>query len=359
MRVLIINDKLTDEGGSEQNILDTAAELRRRNYDVTLSTLPLSKKEVRFDVVYIHNIFDPDAYLRLSKIAPVVHYVHDHRSYSPSLSRFHFNSLDICSSKSLTHFLVFSYLERCSTRSVPKLLRTYYTKKKLIKAQNKISKVIANSEFTRDSLIHFGVSKSNIELIHPSIRTQESKAGDKTKDKIILFTGRLFIEKGVEYVIRAMEKVDNGILWILGTGWDEERLKELVKELKIEHKVKFFGFVDSDKLDDFYQKAYLGVVPSIWPEPFGLSGLRFMSHSKSVVAFDSGGIKDWLKDSETGYLVKRLDVEQLADKINKLLSDEKLALEMGKNGYHDFQRKFSIKTHVDRLEKVFREVVGK
>jgi glycosyltransferase involved in cell wall biosynthesis len=95
------------------------------------------------------------------------------------------------------------------------------------------------------------------------------------------------------------------------------------------------------------------VVPSIWPEPFGIVGLEAMTCSKPVVAFDTGGISDWLKDDTNGYLVPVKRADLLAQRIDALLQDRPRAAKMGAEGLRIVRACFSKEQHFDRLLSAF------
>ena len=94
----------------------------------------------------------------------------------------------------------------------------------------------------------------------------------------------------------------------------------------------------------------LVAVPSIWDEPFGLVGLEAMAHSLPVVAFDVGGISEWLTGGETGLLVPRRDTHAFARALDALLRDSERAREMGAAGARLLREHFSQAAHLNRLE---------
>ena len=82
-----------------------------------------------------------------------------------------------------------------------------------------------------------------------------------------------------------------------------------------------------------------------------------MSYGVPVVGFDVGGIKEWLTDKETGFLVKRSDAVGLSKSINLLLKEDKLRRHLGENARKVFQEEFSLEKHTDKLEKLFEKVM--
>jgi len=117
-------------------------------------------------------------------------------------------------------------------------------------------------------------------------------------------------------------------------------------------KTKFFGWVDDKILGDLYAQCRVVAVPSVWPEPFGLTGLEAASFGKPVVAFDVGGIPQWLEDGQNGFLVESQNVDQLSEKISLLLENEALAGRIGQVGKKRLRKEFTLERHLDKLEKV-------
>jgi len=79
----------------------------------------------------------------------------------------------------------------------------------------------------------------------------------------------------------------------------------------------------------YYSDASVAVVSSAWPEPFGAVGLEAMRYGLPLVAFDAGGVKEWLMDGVSGFLVPHMDRAQFAARIEHLLRDKSLARQMG------------------------------
>ena len=179
------------------------------------------------------------------------------------------------------------------------------------------------------------------------------------KNNTILYVGRLEKIKGVQYVIKAVsfikEKNSDIKFVIAGTGEYEEELKKLVNKMRLENNVKFLGRINREDLYDEYKKTTLVVVPSVWPEPFGKVGIEAMSVGRPVVATCVGGILEWLKDGETGYLVKPQDPQDLAEKIIRLLNNKELLEKMSQNAVKQ-AKEFSIQKHADRILEVYNNI---
>jgi len=178
------------------------------------------------------------------------------------------------------------------------------------------------------------------------------------KRPLVLYVGRIFIEKGVYELVEAFSQLSLDCdLVICGTGWDEKRCQDLVRKLGLCEKVKFNNFIPKEDLWKLYASSSIVVVPSVWPEPFALIGIEAFQFKKPVVAFDSGGISEWLKDGVTGFLVERLNIKKMACKIDLLLKDKELAQKMGQAGRALVEREFGLKKHLDKLEATLKQAV--
>ena len=137
---------------------------------------------------------------------------------------------------------------------------------------------------------------------------------------------------------------------MVGEGSYLENCKQLADQLGISDRVSFPGWVPHEKLDDYYRSARMLVVPSRWPEPFGMVGIEAMARGRPVVAFANGGIPDWLDHGKTGFLVPPTDTKLMASRIQELLDDTSLAARMGQEGATHVQNSFSHQAFLDQIK---------
>ncbi len=169
------------------------------------------------------------------------------------------------------------------------------------------------------------------------------------KMKLILFVGRLNEQKGVEYLIRAMQKikkqVKNANLLIIGEGEYKNYLENLAEELNIINSVDFAGALPFESIIYYYNAADVFVLPSVTSktgtEGFGLVLLEAMAAAVPVVGTNSGGIPYIIKNRENGLLVKERDESELAGAVIELLKNKKLANKLRKNGLLFVNKHFS------------------
>jgi glycosyltransferase involved in cell wall biosynthesis len=145
---------------------------------------------------------------------------------------------------------------------------------------------------------------------------------------------------------------------ILGDGNHREYCEELSKRLGLDDRVTFKGFIPQEELKAYYKESSLVALSSLWPEPIATIGLEVMRYALPVVAFDAGGIKDWLEDGYNGYLVTWMDRNAYAARIDQLLSDKSLARQLGENGLQLVSERYDFAEYISDLEGLFAEVIN-
>jgi glycosyltransferase involved in cell wall biosynthesis len=126
--------------------------------------------------------------------------------------------------------------------------------------------------------------------------------------------------------------------------------------LGLQDKIKFLGFVPQEELKRYYRECSVVALSSVWPEPIATIGLEVMRYALPVVAFDAGGIKDWLRDGHNGYLVPWMDRNAFAGAIDDLLRDKQKARRMGENGLALVSEQYDFDRYVAGLENMFRTI---
>jgi len=120
--------------------------------------------------------------------------------------------------------------------------------------------------------------------------------------------------------------------------------------------VHFTGYVPQEEISSYYADASVAAVSSVWPEPFGAVGLEAMRHGVPVVAFDAGGIREWLFEGVNGFLVPWMDRNRFAARIEQLLQDKALARALGERGRQIALEKFGFDQYISGLEQMFQRL---
>jgi len=202
--------------------------------------------------------------------------------------------------------------------------------------------------------ILFGVDLKQFAI--QSITTQEKN------QKTILFVAGLDKAhhfKGLENLLQAIKILKNSLhfkfnLIVIGEGGLKNYYKNLAKNLEIDEIVNFFGQVDNNKLVDYYNYCDVFVLPSIsQSEAFGLVLLEAMACAKPVIASNLPGVRDVFKNSIQGLLINPGDIHDLVEKLEIILTNDKLAKQMGQAGRKLVEDKYTWEKVVKRLSLIY------
>ena len=192
------------------------------------------------------------------------------------------------------------------------------------------------------------------------LATLKDVKGKAVKHPSILYVGRLTKRKGVDVLLKAFsivrKEISNAMLYLIGSGEQENELKSLAEELKIEASVKFLGYIPEKEKYSYYKSVDLCVVPSIDFDYFPIVSLEAMAFRKPVVASHVGGIPFVVENGKTGLLAEPGNSKDLADKIIMLLKDKELREQMGRRGY-ERAKKFTWDKVAEQTINVYREVM--
>ena len=136
-------------------------------------------------------------------------------------------------------------------------------------------------------------------------------------------------------------------------------VRSLATRLRVENRIDFRGWLRHTEIEQGYQSADIVVVPSIWDDPCPIVGIEAMASGKPVVAFDVGGISDWLRDKVTGLLVRDISPRGLAATVDSLLMDEDARLRMGAAAMEIAGEESGLDRHIDRLLEHLSRLIPK
>jgi glycosyltransferase involved in cell wall biosynthesis len=164
------------------------------------------------------------------------------------------------------------------------------------------------------------------------------RSGISSDEKIVLFLGRITMQKGPEYFLMAAKKVleemDNVKFVMAGSGDMMHRTIEMAAEMGIGHKVLFTGFLRGEDVERVYQMADLYVMPSV-SEPFGIAPLEALNYDVPVLISKQSGVAEVL----THVLkVDFWDINEMANKIIAVLKYPPLQLTLREHGNFEVRR---------------------
>jgi glycosyltransferase involved in cell wall biosynthesis len=222
------------------------------------------------------------------------------------------------------------------------------------------SKVIAVSRLTKETIVkHYGIPSEKVEVVYNAVEHN----GDgichipaEKKDKIVLFLGRITMQKGPEYFLAAAKKVlqvvDNVKFIMAGSGDMMPKIIELAASMGIGNKVLFTGFLTGEDVNRAYKMADLYVMPSV-SEPFGISSLEAMNRNVPVLMSKTSGISEVVTHA---LKVDFWDIDEMANKMIAVLKRPQLKANLSKNGFHE-SCKFKWEDSAMKVKNIYKEVI--
>lgn len=220
--------------------------------------------------------------------------------------------------------------------------------------------VLSYSEYVKDELARNGVSRERVHVVGQCLRWGDAEAGAREysmSGALIGAVGRWDGVKGLELLLDLL------LDWsppfraeIVGGGAGLESARRKVEQAGRGDRIRIRGKCDARSMRDFYRNISLLVVTTLVPEAFCAAGIEAHLHGVPVVGFDSGGVREWLIDGETGLLVPMGDVRALRRSMTTVLADPELARSLGREGSRRARRDFLAEPHLGKLLRVFAPV---
>lgn len=390
MRLLFVHEKFGAWGGAEANVLATATELKRRGHTLGLvhgvhtgkeedawretfetrysleaarapAALAAALADFRPEVVFLHKLADLDVVEALADSGvPVARMVHDHDLYC--LRGYKYNPLNrqICT-RAASAFCVFpcgGTVARNANGSFPLAWVSYGAKRRELALNRRFRRLVVASEFMKAELVRNGFLADRIEIHAPVPQSRDATFrctfGNRNR---IVYAGQIIRGKGVDLLLEALARVRMSFeCIIIGDGNHRPHCEQLSDKLGLADRVTFTGFLPQAEIANYYRDASLAVMSSVWPEPFGAVGLEAMRCGLPVVAFDAGGIREWLIDGWNGFLVPWMDRKRYAEAVEELLRDKTLARKMGEHGRQWVGERFGFPKYISGLEDLFTRI---
>lgn len=200
------------------------------------------------------------------------------------------------------------------------------------------------SESTKKDLVNWGVSTSKIKVIYNGVSTVSVRSKKEAK-KTLIYLGALARDKGIEDAIKVFgfvnRKEPESQFWVVGHGSKNylNEMKTLCRKLRVESRVKFWGFVDNKTKFKLLSRSHILLNPSI-REGWGLVNIEANSVGTPVVGYDVSGVRDSVVNGKTGLLSKLGNYEGLAMNVIKLFNDINLYNKMSREALL-WSRKFT------------------
>ena len=228
---------------------------------------------------------------------------------------------------------------------------------------HKADKIIAVSNFTKNKVAaNYNIPEHKIAVVHNAVdfsqHYYEEETHLKGNDRLVLFLGRLTLQKGPDYFVYAAKKIleheKNVKFMIAGTGDMEPFVIEKAAELGISSKMLFAGFLNQEEVERAYKMADIYVMPSV-SEPFGITALEAMKNRTAAIVSKQSGVSEVIKHC---LKVDFWDINELSNKIISTIRYRALQDTLKDNGYYEV-KKFNWDVPAQKCIDVYNEVINK
>jgi len=386
MHILHIHDRLSAAGGADLHLLgvascqagehrvglatgrsdDTAPALpgvelhrvkglggRARDTAGAIRRLAALVDRVQPDLLHLHNVVQPAVMEWVAARGAALVTVQDHRGFCPARGRVLPDGRPCTITPSSTA------CAGCFDDPGYAGMITALTEQRAA-ALKGFARVVVLSRYMAAELARAGVDAAGIRVIPPFpwSPSPAARPSGAPARPYALAAGRLVWAKGFQLLLDAWQRADPPLpLVIAGDGPARAALEAQAIERGLgPERVRFTGWLGRPAIEGLLDGAQLAVMPSLWAEPFGIAGLEAQARGVPVVAFDVGGVRDWLSD-EHGWLVPPNDPHALADALTEA-ADPAEAQRRAVRAAAFTASHFSPTPLNQRLEATYREVLG-
>lgn len=363
-----MEDEKNIKTGDKEYFVD-ASDMNSNNITKALSIIYSKKNKKKMeealddfkpDIVHLNNfqrqlsasIIDPC----IKRNIPIVFTAHDVQAICPAILMMDSNK-NICE-ECMHHKYMNCIKKSCIKNSRLKSIlgayeNRYYYKHKIY--SDKINYIITPSNFYKGKFLEDGISKNKIDYIHNFIDINQYDV-DTEDDGYALYFGRLSREKGIINLLNAFAKTKKGQLYIAGTGPELDEITTIIKDNKLEDRVKLLGFLNKDDMREVTRKARFIVIPSIWYENCPYSAIETQALGKPIIGANIGEIPELVLNNENGLIYQYDNVSELTEKLDLLFEDDSLINKFSKNAKDYARKEYSIESYYEKLIKIYNKV---
>ncbi len=296
-------------------------------------------------VIHLHQFDDPDVVSLMRESAPVVISAHGYVACTSGVH--YFRPGQECRRPHGLGCVPNLLARGCAhSRDLRSLPASYRRSTRGLQSLTQADLAVSYSSAVDRHLQANGVTRRRV---IPLFTTMAARSGSGHESRRrVLFAGRIVAPKGLAVLIRAARRVDAEFV-VCGSGLQLDAMRRLAHRLGLEQSVQFRGWLGAEELAQEIAEASTLVMPSLWPEPFGLVGIEALAAGRPVIASATGGVCDWLEDGVNGLAVRAGDVGALAEALIELLADPARQQAMGAAGKRMVATRYSPERHVAAL----------
>ena len=317
----------------------------------------------RPDIVFLQAAADESLDFELSRRFRSVLYAHAfYGTCATGWKVHHLPTLQTCTRRFGSACLAVNYLRGCGARNPVQLLRVYADQRARSKVLDRLAGLVVASDYMRQVSIQNGFEERLVRVL-PCVNVDPDPVPPQRRESPsrVLFLSRFTTGKGGVAAIQAVARCQRSLgnrplhLTMAGEGPELARCQRLAAKLGVA--AEFPGWVDADRRMALFRETDVLIVPSLWPEPFGLVGIEAGAFGVPAVAFGTGGIVDWLRPGTNGELAEPYGTRSLALALERALRDPQHHHRL-QQGAWQTAHEFSGPRHVAGLEAFFRELLS-
>jgi glycosyltransferase involved in cell wall biosynthesis len=309
------------------------------------------------DLIHLHGLWNLEVIKLCLSMKPCLMTTHDYRWLCPDSKFYWKRSQTECPRIAGWSCAAMTLTKKCLTPRPLQALRHLRRINGFKKLLPQLKAVISPSRAAAARVKAEGYPESNLHVLPYYCGMPSAKSPRPVpKSKRICFIGRIAPYKGLEYFLKALAALPQDVEgWIMGdvTGAKGNQITQDAQSLGCEQKIKLIPWGDQKGVEDVLKQVSILVFPSIWPETLGIIGLEAMAQGVPVIGCDIGGVRDWLKHEETGFLCSPKSDRQIAEYATRLFSDESLMMSMGQQSIHHVSQHFQPETHLGKLVEIY------
>ena len=403
MRILIVTHQLAKVGGVETYLDALAPELAQRGHRVAIAcelgaggsrnsirippaapswcALELGAGEVlarasgwKPDLVFTHGLGNVEFEHALCLLAPALFFAHGYLGACIAGEKsFKLPTVSPCHRRFGWQCLVQYYPRRCGGLSPLTMWRDYNSESRRLAFLRHYAGILTASDYIRGEYISHGLRAEDVHCVplpaggdYPVTRGP-ARSRDFGREFHLLFAGRMTSIKGGTLLLDALQRVVATLrrplrVTFAGDGSERNRWQNKANAIQSslsDVTINFLEWLTAEELGRLAMQVDLLVVPSVWPEPFGMVGPELGRFGVPAAAFNVGGISEWLINGVNGYLAAAgsLSSDALANAIIECLRDP-LKHQQLREGALRIAARFSMENHLDRLLPILNEAAG-
>ena len=320
-------------------------------------------KDFQPNVIFSHGVTCPEIEAAVTGLGPSVFLAHGYYGACISGTKRWAFPLRPCTSPFGLACILHFYPRRCGGLNPLTAAALYKLQSKRLTLLRHYGAVAVFSEYMRRTYRELGLADDKIHRLPSGISrwpvSHFTRQGPPWK---LLFAGRMEEDKGGPILLRALPSVVRQLgvpieLTLVGDGRARAKWEELAESISQRLlSIRFTGWMEQPALRSLMAESDLLVVPSVWPEPWGLIGPEAQVQGLPAAAFAVGGIPEWLEEGRTGALAPSPPTEEgLAAAISRCLVSADIRSELAR-GAKLKAEEYSWDVHLEALLSVFRDV---